>query len=259
MTHHVSKPVLHDGDTQRSVNRRRRPAKRGVRMATFAAIAPIMLMAGCASHSDRHFTVGSVPSSYKTRHPIVLQEQEKVLDIPVGTNSLGLTKPAASAVTGFAQRFKSSAGGAMTMMLPQGSPNAAAARRVGAAITNVLRNKGLSSAQISTVTYHAAEHGSTAPIRLSYGAVSASVEKCGKWKADLTATTENRNYHNFGCASQANLAAIVANPADLLGPRGSTGIDAARRATVIDDYRSGNETNTPDGSFGPIESVFTGE
>ncbi|GAI42846.1 unnamed protein product, partial [marine sediment metagenome] len=37
---------------------------------------------------------------------------------------------------------------------------------------------------------------------------------------------------------QNNLAAQIANPADLLGPRASTTIDAERRGKVIDAYRN---------------------
>ena len=53
----------------------------------------------------------------------------------------------------------------------------------------------------------------------------------------MTNTVQNRNYENFGCASQANLAAMVAEPMDLIGPRQMSPIDAVRRGQVIKDYR----------------------
>jgi pilus assembly protein CpaD len=42
----------------------------------------------------------------------------------------------------------------------------------------------------------------------------------------------------------ANLAAQVANPEDLLGPRDETPIDSGRRATVLDKYRKGEVTSS---------------
>jgi pilus assembly protein CpaD len=48
---------------------------------------------------------------------------------------------------------------------------------------------------------------------------------------------ENKHYADFGCSYQNNLAAQIANPADLIGPRKQTSIDAERRGQVIDDYR----------------------
>ena len=50
-------------------------------------------------------------------------------------------------------------------------------------------------------------------------------------------TSENKHYANFGCSYQNNVAAQIANPADLLGPRKQTPIDAANRSAVIDDYQ----------------------
>jgi pilus assembly protein CpaD len=51
-------------------------------------------------------------------------------------------------------------------------------------------------------------------------------------------TSENKHYADFGCSYQNNLAAQVANPADLLGPRKQTEIDAENRDKVIDVYRN---------------------
>jgi pilus assembly protein CpaD len=42
----------------------------------------------------------------------------------------------------------------------------------------------------------------------------------------------------------ANIAAQVANPEDLLGPRAETPIDSGRRATVLDKYRKGELTSS---------------
>ena len=55
----------------------------------------------------------------------------------------------------------------------------------------------------------------------------------------LADTTDNKHYANFGCATQNNLAAQIANPGDLIAPRGMTPIDAERRSNVIETYRTG--------------------
>ena len=51
-------------------------------------------------------------------------------------------------------------------------------------------------------------------------------------------TSENKHYADFGCSYQNNLAAQMANPADLLGPRKPSTIDAENRGAVIDVYRA---------------------
>ncbi|MEM1317919.1 MAG: CpaD family pilus assembly lipoprotein, partial [Pseudomonadota bacterium] len=87
---------------------------------------------------------------------------------------------------------------------------------------------------------------------VSYHTVQASVERCGKWPEDLAGSNlDNRNWHNFGCANQNNMAAQIANPSDLVAPRGMTQADAERRNNVIEDYREG-AVDLP----APANSVF---
>jgi pilus assembly protein CpaD len=59
-------------------------------------------------------------------------------------------------------------------------------------------------------------------------------------------TLDNRPYYNFGCSTQQNLAAMVENPEDLVQPRASTPAYAARRQTVIEKYRKGEN---PSGQY----------
>jgi pilus assembly protein CpaD len=66
---------------------------------------------------------------------------------------------------------------------------------------------------------------------------------CGAW-GDMTRTFNNGAYANLGCAVTSNMAAQVANPADLLGARDMDPADPARRATVFDKYRKGEVTST---------------
>ena len=80
-------------------------------------------------------------------------------------------------------------------------------------------------------------------MRLVYSSIQAQTGQCGRWPADLLDTADNKHYANFGCSYQNNLAAQMANPADLLGPRKQTSIDAENRNEVIDIYReAGNGT-----------------
>ncbi len=53
----------------------------------------------------------------------------------------------------------------------------------------------------------------------------------------------NVPYANLGCATQRNFAMHVANPADLLGPRGMDGRLAERRDEVFDKYLKGDITS----------------
>lgn len=218
----------------------------GYRIGRFAIVGllPLAIISGCAKHSENDFTVGSVQSTYKTKHPIVIDEQEKFLDVPVAASTYKMGYPTKSAIIGFANRYKDGANGAITVMIPSGSANEAAARRMLPKVASTLTESGIPLNRIRSASYRATDLASS-PIRLSFTALAASVKKCGSWPEDLAdGNNENQNYHNFGCASQNNLAAQIANPADLLGPRAMSPIDAERRNAAIEAYRTGNVGTT---------------
>jgi pilus assembly protein CpaD len=56
--------------------------------------------------------------------------------------------------------------------------------------------------------------------------------------------SQNKSYHNFGCAMQRNLAAMIDNPADLEQPRSEMPADTSRRAVAFAKYRKGEATTT---------------
>jgi len=205
--------------------------------------APLLvaaLVSGCAGWPGRSVTVGAVPDDYRTNHPIIVAEQERTVDLPVATGDRKLTISMRETVRGAAQAYTSSASGAIRIMVPVGSANAGAASVLSTQVADVLRSEGVPGDRILSSPYHVASADDAAPIRIAFMAVTASTGECGRWPEDILANdTENRHWANFGCASQNNLAAQIANPGDLVAPRGMTPIDAERRSTVIESYRVG--------------------
>lgn len=208
------------------------------RQALTAALLIVAALAGgCANVRDQT-TVGSLPGDYRTRHPIIVHESETTQDIIVSVNARELSLRDQDIVRGFADSYRTSGAREMAVLVPTGSPNEAAARRLAAEATQILRSTGMAAGNIRVLHYAARELGDAATIRLAYGAMVAEVPSiCGQWPEDMFNTARNENYYNFGCATQKNLAAMVANPADLVGPRAESEIDATRRTNVIKDWQ----------------------
>ena len=59
---------------------------------------------------------------------------------------------------------------------------------------------------------------------------------------NLAHDPENVAYPNFGCATQRNFAAQLANPGDLVQPRSETARASERRDTVWTKYVKGDTT-----------------
>jgi pilus assembly protein CpaD len=81
---------------------------------------------------------------------------------------------------------------------------------------------------------------------VSFVRTVAVTEECGSWN-NLAYQPENEQYDNFGCAHQHNIAAMVANPQDLVAPQPSTPPDAGKTSLAIDAYRGYASSGSPSG------------
>lgn len=216
------------------------------RATALTVLISVTLLSGCASYNRDQFTVGSVPDDYRTRHPIIVSENETSSDIVIPRNSNRLTLRGKDVARSMGTQFKSSGAKSIAILIPAGSPNERAARSAASHAVEELKGAGVASNQIVIKHYQAANHGESATLRIVYSDLTASVDsKCGEWDEDIIDTTENINYANFGCATQNNLAQMIANPADLLGPRAMSEIDSTKRTKVIEDWRESTSELTP--------------
>ena len=205
----------------------------GPALALFAAIVA-SLLAGCTRRDS--ITVGAVPDDYRTNHPIVIAEKNETLDLPVGVGERGMTEAQRVAIDGFLDSYDYSALPVLTITVPNGSGNEVAAADAAREFRQFLRSQGVPASRIRMSSYRAPTVDVSAPVRVSYVAVRAQTNKCGRWPEDIADDSENRHYADFGCSYQNNLAAQIANPADLLGPRRQTEVDAEKRGIVIEEY-----------------------
>ena len=217
-------------------------------LRTLPVLAGILLagsvLTSCGSLTGNdHMTTGSVENDYRARHPITLSEAEHTLDVPVASGDLRLSLGVRDSIRGFGSAYQGNSSGVVQIVLPVGSVNSAAAMAAKREIRAILQQSGVSPRQIIETSYQASNPEQSAPIRLSYVAITAATDQCGNWPDDLIQNSvKNENWHNFGCASQQNLAAQIANPMDLVAPRGMSPIDAERRSTVITKWRQGTTT-----------------
>lgn len=72
----------------------------------------------------------------------------------------------------------------------------------------------------------------------------AGVPNCPNWSTASQPNFDNTNMSNFGCGVNSNIAAMVANPEDLIHGREATGVDVNANARAIQFYRSTPPTGT---------------
>ena len=206
--------------------------------------------AACSNMQRDQIIVGAVPEDYRLNHPITISEQVATLDVPVGMETRYLPQGMEGNILGFARAFMQSGSEIIAIVLPAGSANAYAAAGIGLQIEQVLLGSGVPQGAIQYRSYPAGARETGAPVRLAYVAITASTAPCGPWTDNVARNYNNQNYAAFGCATQNNLAAMVANPLDLLYPQIMSPPDAARRTTVLGNYQDGADTGTDYGDFG---------
>ena len=239
------------------------PTRSALRRAR--SIAPLALLAAmlaACTHTNEE-VVSSIPNDYRQRHPIVVQEADRTVEVFVGTGRGGLTAPQRTDVTAFAQTWLHEGTGPVVVDLPVSTPNARAATQSLNDIQAIFSSVGVPARGITIRRYTPADPKQFATIKLNYPKVVADAGPCGLWPEDLGPSfrnpiyQENRPYSNLGCAYQRNMAAMVANPADLVQPRPESPSYTTRRSTVLGKYSRGEATATvyPDADKGKISDV----
>jgi pilus assembly protein CpaD len=230
--------VLGMSDATFEVRRAALPASHGARL--LLAVATVALLSGCAWQKRDSITVGAVPDDYRTNHPIIIAEKDETIDLPVGASDRGATASQRAALEGYLAKYDRTAAPVLYIVSPSGSANSAAATNAARDFAYIAKLNGVPENRIMLASYPASPEEVSAPVRVTFTAMQAQTDRCGRWPEDLLQTSENKHYANFGCSYQNNVAAQIANPIDLLGPRKVTPIDPANRGTVIDDYQNGD-------------------
>lgn len=204
------------------------------------AVVAGMSLSACA---DDPFVERNTPfMSVQERHPIRLVEEPEYLEVAVGPGSSRLTAAQKNQVAAFIAQYKARAQGDLFVRMPSGTKNEGAARHALEDIRTVVAQQGISSRSVRYKPYREKSLGAYPPIVLGYKGLSAVADECGNWPTNISTNPNNVAYDDFGCSSQRNLAAMVANPLDLEQPRQVDPVSAARRDTVYKAYVKGERT-----------------
>jgi pilus assembly protein CpaD len=214
----------------------RKPGSRSAKplLAAVAIAALAVFSAGCTQLSGSE--VNLARHDHRLRHPILISEEPESFRLPVGMNGPALSPEIEAALRDYVRDYQADGTGEITIQVPTASANEIAAARTGQALHYALVRAGVPHGSIQVVPFHVGNHAEVAPVNISYLRVKAVVPRCGIWPETMPASYENDQYHNFGCAAQQNLAAMVANPADLVRPQPTAPAHGARRANVIKVY-----------------------
>jgi len=197
---------------------------------------------------NRVVTSSTFPYDYTERHPIEILDKPQSLDVFVTNGSLGHRQ--VGDIRDFAASYRQHGKSRILAFAPVDTGQETAVRSTLAAARRVLAASGVPASDVVVSRYHLDNDSLTPVVRLSFMRLGAKVaNRCGLWPQDLasggsTDGWKNRPYWNLGCATQANLAAQVADPIDLVRPRPEGRIDTQKRLEAIGKLRQGQDPST---------------
>lgn len=161
--------------------------------------------------------------------------------IALAVHDDGLSANQNAALAALVERFAAVGAGSITIEAPAGDDPVAA--QTAYAVRDALARLGVGGDRLRIVGYDGPNP--RAPVLVGFETVQAAVPRCGTAWGNLSRTGDNRSSSNFGCAVNANLAAQIADPRDIAGPRAMTPASAGRRTVVFDKYAAGEQTAAP--------------
>ena len=191
----------------------KRPVNSHHRLWLAALLVGASSALGACTHTSQEVTA-SIPTDYRLRHPIVIEEANQNVEIFVGNVRGGLSASQRADVVALAGAWLREGTGIIYIDVPSRTPNSRTAADSLREIKSLLARSGVPSNGISVHNYRTAEPQQFATIRLRYPRIKADAGPCGLWPEDIGPSIKNKSYlengpyYNFGCASQRNLAAM---------------------------------------------------
>ena len=118
-------------------------------------------------------------------------------------------------------------------------PTAYGASSAQATVRSMIGRRGLLLSNDAPVTTGAVPEGY---LRIIVTRASASVPGCPNWDSKSSINPTNSTSSNYGCAVNSNLAAMVADPNDLIKGASDTGHDPTAATRAIKTYRTKPQT-----------------
>jgi pilus assembly protein CpaD len=195
----------------------------------FSSLAAVLLAGSCAAPINN---ANGLVADGTVNHPITVEPTARVLTVAFAGPGAGLAPLDEQKVEGFVADYLTRGNGAISISVPNGPDSADTITWFGEHFAEM----GVPRSRILVGQHDGAG------VELTYVAYVARTDQCGDWSVNAADTESNLPMPDFGCSVQHNIAAMVADPRDLVAPRALSASDANRRATVTDKYEKGDIT-----------------
>lgn len=177
------------------------------------------------------------------RHPIGFDERREVLHIDVPPGASRLSQNQVADLHRFVVRYKAEGTGRLTVSVSRQARGSIGAAHALDDLGHILHQAEVRPSQVARER-HSDAHRSRSMLRLSFAKPVAVAPECGHWHRDIGRERERVFYPEFGCATQRNLAGMVANARDLQRPQDEQPRSAERRSQTWSKYIAPEQPET---------------
>jgi pilus assembly protein CpaD len=205
-----------------------------IMLARASLLGASLAILGACTHSPEDIY-------FANREHLRMTAQEVTAELKISTYVSGekLNVTERDAVKYFAAAYLDEGHGSLIISRPGNGSDDGAAMRAAADARAIMLAEGIDPGLIAEGPYDASG-ARTAPLVISYRTYEAVVPNCPDISQyDFAWTGSNTALPSFGCAMAHNLAAMVADPSDLVGVQRMDPADLTRRGVVLTKYRNG--------------------
>lgn len=208
-----------------------------------AAISGFMVLSACQSDGPPR----NVPAEYFSgnsldRNAIGVTQHTEYLEVTMDPRDTQLRIPEIMKIQSFLNTYRDEGHGPLVISMPRDSENDQLAVGAVAEIRQLAWEAGVAYEEMLGAAYNAGERTET-PIVMAFKMFKAHAPDCPSMaELDVTNAVSNSDLPNLGCAVRTNMAAMIAEPADLLGERDLDELDLTRRSAQLQLWRDGETT-----------------
>jgi pilus assembly protein CpaD len=194
-----------------------------------ASLLTILLLSACGSVTNGPRDALTVAQ----RHPITVDKQTVTLSVSAEGNPNGLSRASLAEIDAFVNAYRTRGHGPITVTAPSGNGRDVYGQQTAADVRAALFASGIPYEAMQGATISAGRGADE--VILSFASYVATGPSCGRYPGELANQRANRMSTNFGCATQANLAAMIADPRDLTSPATHDGMGDPALARRVGD------------------------
>ncbi len=199
-------------------------------------------LAGCASNENPYVPQERYTGTVLDGHAITARSERQFLQVDLNAEDSQLRRDEVKEIEGFLARYIDHGHGPLLLSVPANGENEEIAIQAVVEARDMAWGTGVNYEDMVGMAYDATGQVD-APMILAFDSYKAVKPQCmGLGAYDIADAKSNSALPSLGCAIRSNMAAMIADPADLLGERPLDEGSLDRRIIQFDLYREGAAT-----------------